>query len=134
MQTFELLTMVTFLTMYLGSAIRAIVAPDGYRAAEIAFYASGKPALFELAGFLLTGVAFVFLVLHFILEPVQLAQSLLYALVLLITLMMPFHFIRFYRERMTHSLKKKSSAAYRSSGVKRIVIGAAIVLLPYIYG
>ena len=48
MQTFELLTMIAFLTMYLGSALRAIIAPESYRQAEINFYKTGKPGVFEL--------------------------------------------------------------------------------------
>ncbi len=134
MQTFELATMIVFLIMYLGSALRAIMTPDQFRDAEIAFYKSGKPALFELLSFVLTVAAFVLLIMHFVLETAHLSQSLLYGMVILFDIMLPFHFMPFFRERMSSSLKKKTAAQYRSSGMKRLAIGAAIVLLPIIYG
>ena len=133
MQTFELLTMAVFLLMYAGSALRAILAPDRYREAEVAFYKSGRPALFELIGFVLTGAAFALLIVHFVVETPRLGQALLYAMVILFDIMMPFHFLPFFRERMSSSLKKKTPAEYRSSGYKRLAIAAAIVLIPLIY-
>ena len=134
MQTFEFATMVAFLIMYLGSAFRAIATPDQYRDAEIVFYKTGKPALFELLSFVLTGAAFVLLVMHFVLETAKVSQILLYAMVLLFDIMMPFHFMPFFRDRMAGSLKQKSASQYRNSGLKRLAIGAAIILLPMIYG
>ena len=133
MQTFELLTMAVFLLMYAGSALRAILAPDRYREAEVAFYKSGRPALFELIGFVLTGAAFALLIVHFVVETPRLGQALLYAMVILFAIMMPFHFLPCFRERMSSSLKKKTPAEYRSSGYKRLAIAAAIVLIPLIY-
>jgi hypothetical protein len=134
MQTFELLATIVFLVMYAGSAVRAIIAPEQYRDSEIAFYKSGRPALFELTGFVLTGAAFVLLVLHLTLETPLISQLLLYGMVMLFALMLPFHFLPFFRERMASSLKQKSAEKYRGSGLKRLAIAAAIVLLPLIYG
>ena len=133
MQTFELLTTVAFLLMYAGSALRAILAPERYREAEIAFYRSGKPAVFELLGFVLTGIAFVLLIIHFVVETPRIGQLLLYAMVIIFDIMLPFHFLPFFRERMSSSLKQKTPAQYRSSGYKRLAIAAAIIVLPYIY-
>ena len=134
MQTFELLSMVAFLTMYLGSALRAIAMPEAYRQAELAFYKTGKPGVFELISFMLTSLAFVLLVVHFVMEPARLGQVVLYAMVILFEIIMPFHFMPFYRDRMVSSLGKKTAAEYRSSGMKRLGIGAIIILLPMIYG
>ncbi len=134
MQTFEFATMIVFLLMYLGSALRAIAAPEQYRDAELTFYKSGKPAVFELLSFILTGAAFALLIVHFVLEAPHVSQILLYAMVVLFDIMLPFHFMPFFRERMASSLKQKTAAQYRSSGMKRLAIGAAIVLLPLIYG
>ncbi|MFZ1731890.1 MAG: hypothetical protein WBQ23_13305 [Bacteroidota bacterium] len=133
MQTFELATMITFLAMYVGSAMRAIAAPDQYRESEIAFYKTGKPAIFELLSFLLTGAAFVLLMLHFVMEKAHMSQALLYGMVILFDIMLPFHFTPFFRERMASSLKKKTASQYRSSGLKRLAISAVIILLPIIY-
>ena len=134
MQTFELLTTAVFLIMYAGSALRAIIAPEHYRSAEVAFYKSGKPALFELLSFMLTGAAFVLLVMHFVLETPRVSQVLLYGMVILFDLMLPFHFMPFFRERMASSLQQKSAEKYRGSGLKRLAIAAAIVVIPLIYG
>ncbi len=133
MQTFELLTMVAFLLMYLGSAFRAIVAPEAYRDAEIAFYKSGKPGVFEIASFALTSLAFILLIVHFVLETAAMGQIVLYAMVILFEIILPFHFMSFYRDRMVSTLGKKTAAEYRSSGMKRLAIGAVIILLPLIY-
>lgn len=134
MQTFEFVTMIAFLVMYLGSAFRAIATPEQYRNAEITFYKTGKPTFFESFSFGLTGAAFVFLIIHFVTESARVSQTLLYAMVILFEIMMPFHFMPFFRERMSSSLKKKTPVQYRSSGLKRLAIGAAIILLPIIYG
>ncbi|MDX9758122.1 MAG: hypothetical protein RBU27_03085 [Bacteroidota bacterium] len=134
MQLFELLTTIAFLTMYAGSALRAIIAPASYRAAEIAFYKSGKPALLELAAFVLTGVAFVFLLVHFIIEIPRVSQILLYGMVILFEIMLPFHFLPFFRDRMVSTLSVKTAEKYRSSGLTRLGIAALIILIPLIYG
>lgn len=134
MQPFELLTTIVFLTMYAGSALRAIIAPEAYRAAEILFYKNGKPALFELAAFVLTGVAFLLLLVHFVIETPRVSQILLYGMVILFEVMLPFHFMPFFRERMASTLSAKTPAKYRSSGLTRLGIAALIVLLPLIYG
>ena len=133
MQTFELLTMTAFLIMYLGSALRAVITPEAYRDAEIAFYKSGKPGAFELLSFSFTTLAFMLLILHFVMETASVGQIVLYAMVILFEIILPFHFMPFYRDRMVSSLAKKTSAEYRSSGVKRFGIGAIIILLPLIY-
>ena len=133
MQTFELLTMVAFLIMYLGSALRAITTPEQYRDAEVEFYKTGKPGVFELIGFIFTSLAFALLILHFVTETARLGQIVLYAMVILFEIIMPFHFMSFYRSRMVSSLKQKTPAEYRSSGLKRLAIGGVIVLLPLIY-
>ncbi|MBN1448232.1 MAG: hypothetical protein JXA28_09905 [Bacteroidetes bacterium] len=133
MQTFELLTMIAFLTMYMGSALRAIVAPGAYREAEIAFYNTGKPGIFEIFSFSLTSLALGTLVAHFVLETAHVGQIVLYAMVILFELILPFHFMPFYRDRMVRTLKNKTDADYRSSGYKRLAIGAVIILLPLIY-
>jgi len=133
MQTYEFLAMIVFLVMYLGSAVRAIIAPGAYREAEIAFYKSGKPGIFEQLSFILTSLALAFLVLHFVFETPRLGQIVLYAMVILFELILPFHFMPFYRDRMVRTLQNKSDADYRSSGYRRLVIGAVIVLLPLIY-
>lgn len=133
MQTFELLTTIVFLLMYAGSALRAIIAPERYREAELAFYRSGKPALFELLGFVLTGAAFALLIVHFVVETPRLGQLLLYAMVIIFDIMLPFHFLPFFRERMAGSLKQKTPDQYRNSGYKRLAISAAIIILPLIY-
>ena len=134
MQLFEFLTTLAFLTMYAGSALRAIIAPEAYRSAEIAFYKSGKPALFELAAFVLTGAAFVLLVIHFVTETPRVSQILLYGMVILFDIMLPFHFLPFFRERMASTLSVKTPEKYRSSGLTRLGIAALIVLFPLIYG
>ncbi|MBE0643624.1 MAG: hypothetical protein IH600_06055 [Bacteroidetes bacterium] len=134
MQTFELAAMIVFLVMYIGSALRAITAPEQYRSAEIAFYKSGKPAMFELLSFVLTGAAFALLILHFVLETARLSQIVLYAMIILFDVMLPLHFTPFFRDRMAGSLKQKTPAQYRNSGWKRMAIGAAIILIPIIYG
>ncbi|PLX31545.1 MAG: hypothetical protein C0600_05610 [Ignavibacteria bacterium] len=133
MQTFELLTMIAFLIMYLGSALRAITMPDQYRDAEVEFYKTGKPGLFELVGFVFTSLAFALLIVHFVTEPARLGQVVLYAMVILFEIIMPFHFMSFYRSRMVSSLKNKTPADYKSSGLKRMAIGVVIILLPLIY-
>lgn len=134
MQTFELLTMIAFLTMYLGSALRAIVAPSQYRQAEITFYKTGRPGVFELLSFTLTTLALIFLILHFILETASLGQIVLYAMVILFEVILPFHFMPFYRDRMVRTLHNKTDTDYRNSGFKRLAIGAVIIVLPLIYG
>ncbi|MCB2203972.1 hypothetical protein KQI65_04430 [bacterium] len=134
MQTFELLTLVAFLIMYLGSALRAILTPESYREAEITFYKSGKPGAFELISFAFTSLAFILLIVHFVMETAQVGQILLYAMVILFEIILPFHFMPFYRDRMVSTLNKKTPAEYRSSGMKRLAIGAIIILLPMIYG
>ncbi len=133
MQTFELLTMTAFLIMYLGSALRAVITPEAYRDAEIAFYKSGKPGAFELLSFSFTTLAFMLLILHFVMETASVGQIVLYAMVILFEIILPFHFMPFYRDRMVSSLAKKTPAEYRSSGIKRFGIGAIIILLPLIY-
>lgn len=133
MQPFELLTMIAFLVMYLGSALRAITVPEKYRDAEVEFYKTGKPGLFELVGFLFTSLAFAMLILHFMTENARLGQIVLYAMVILFEIIIPFHFMSFYRTRMVSSLKQKTPAEYRSSGWKRIAIGVVIILLPLLY-
>lgn len=134
MQTFELLTMIAFLTMYLGSALRAIVSPADYRQAEIAFYKTGRPGAFELISFALTTLALAFLIIHFVLETASLGQILLYAMVILFELILPFHFMPFYRDRMMRTLQQKTDADYRNSGYKRLAIGTVIILLPLLFG
>ena len=134
MQTFELATLLAFLVMYVGSALRAIVDPKGYRESEISFYRSGRPGLFELLTFGLTGVALAFLIIHFVLETARVSQILLYAMVILFSIMVPFHFMPFFRERMTSTLRQKTDAQYRSSGYKRLAIAAVMVVIPLIYG
>ena len=134
MQTFELLTMIAFLTMYLGSAMRAIIAPAQYRESEIAFYKTGRPGAFELLSFVFTMLAFVFLIVHFVLETASLGQIVLYAMVILFEIILPFHFMPFYRDRMVRTLQRKTDSDYRNSGYKRLAIGAVIILLPLIYG
>jgi hypothetical protein len=126
--------MIAFLVMYLGSALRAVAMPEQYRQAELEFYRTGKPGLFELIGFAFTSIAFALLIVHFVTETALIAQIVLYAFVIMFELIMPFHFMSFYRDRMASSLKKKTSAEYRSSGLKRIGIAALIILLPLIYG
>lgn len=133
MQTFELLTMTAFLIMYLGSALRAIVAPEAYRNAEIEFYKSGKPGVFEILSFSFTTLAFLLLIMHFVMETASAGQIVLYVMVILFEIILPFHFMPFYRDRMVSSLARKTPAAYRSSGIKRFGIGAIIILLPLIY-
>lgn len=133
MQTFELLTMIAFLTMYLGSALRAIIAPGSYRQAEINFYRTGKPGVFELLSFALTSLALALLIVHFVLETAHLSQIVLYVMVILFEVILPFHFMPFYRDRMVKTLKNKSDSDYRNSGLKRLAIGAVIILLPLIY-
>lgn len=133
MQNFEIATLIVFLTMYAGSALRAILDPKGYRESEIAFYRSGRPGTFELLTFLMTGAALALLIVHFVLETAKVSQVLLYAMVILFDLMIPFHFMPFFRERMASSLKQKSDAQYRSSGFKRLAIAAAIIIIPFIY-
>ncbi len=134
MQTFELLTLIAFLTMYLGSALRAIIAPAQYRQSEIAFYKTGRPGVFEMLSFGLTSLALVFLIIHFVLESASLGQIVLYAMVILFEIILPFHFMSFYRDRMVRTLQNKTDADYRNSGYKRLAIGAVIILLPLIYG
>ena len=80
MQTFELLTMTAFLIMYLGSALHAVITPEAYRDAEIAFYKSGKPGAFELLSFSFTTLAFMLLILHFVMETASVGQIVLYAM------------------------------------------------------
>jgi hypothetical protein len=133
MQTFELLALVTFLTSYLLSALRAIATPEQYRDREIEFYRSGKPGVFELVSFVLTGLALGFLIVHFVLETPKISQLLLYGMIIIFDLMMPFHFFPFFRDRMASSLKQKTADQYRSSGLKRLAIAALIILLPLIY-
>ncbi|MDT8323585.1 MAG: hypothetical protein RRA94_05715 [Bacteroidota bacterium] len=133
MQTFELLTMVAFLIMYLGSALRAILAPEAYRDAEIAFYKSGKPGAFELLSFSFTSLAFVLLIVHFVLETASAGQLVLYVMVILFEIILPFHFMPFYRDRMVSSLNRKTPGEYRSSGLKRLGIGVIIIVLPIIW-
>ncbi len=134
MQTLELFALIAFLTSYVGSALRAIATPEQYRTSEMEFYRSGKPGWFELVNFALTGMAFVLLVAHFILEIPRVSQILLYAMIILFDLMIPFHFMKFFRDRMVGTLKQKTAAQYRNSGLKRLAIAAAIILLPLIYG
>jgi uncharacterized protein YjeT (DUF2065 family) len=133
MQTFELLTMVAFLIMYLGSAMRAITSPEAFRQSEVAFYKTGKPGVFEILSFSFTSLAFMLLIAHFVMETAHLGQIVLYAMVILFEIIVPFHFMPFYRDRMVSTLGKKTAAEYRSSGMKRLAIGAIIILLPLIY-
>ncbi len=134
MQTFELLALVAFLASYLLSALRAIATPEQYREREIEFYRSGKLGVFELATFVLTGLALGLLIVHFVLETPKISQILLYAMIIIFDVMMPFHFFPFFRNRMVSSLKQKTAAQYRSSGLKRLAIAAVIILIPLIYG
>ena len=133
MQTFDLLALVTFLLSYAGSALRAVAMPDSFRNAEIEFYRSGKPGVFELLTFGLNGLALAFLVIHFVMETAQWYHALMYAMIILFDLMTPFHFMPFFRDRMVSSLKQKTAEQYRSSGLKRLGIAAVMVLLPLVY-
>ena len=134
MQTFELYALIVFLLSYVGSALRAIVMPEQFRDSELEFYKSGKPGIFEIANFALTGAAFVLLVVHLVTETPHLYQILLYGMIILFDMMIPFHFMKFFRDRMVGTLKQKTAEQYRSSGLKRLGIAAVIVLLPLIYG
>jgi len=134
MQTFEFLTLIFFLLPYITGALRAILMPEQYRNAEIRFYQSGKPHVFQWFTFGFNGLALVFLILHFLLETAQAAQILLYAMVILYELMIPFHFMPFFRDRMVSSLKQKSNEKYRRSGLNHIGIAVVIILLPVLFG
>jgi hypothetical protein len=134
MQTFELLTMVSFLAAYVAGALRAIVTPELFREREIEFYRSGRPGIFEIWTFSLQGLALGMLAAHFVLETPKVSQILLYGMVIVFDLMIPFHFLPFFRDRMASTLKQKTAVQYRSSGMKRLILAAGIILLPLIYG
>ncbi|MDH7515393.1 MAG: hypothetical protein QHI48_05945 [Bacteroidota bacterium] len=134
MQPFELATLVLFLASYLLPAVRAILRPVSFREAEIVFYKTGKPRLFEILVWVLIGASVVTLIIHFAVEKPRVGQLLLYVMVLMFALVVPLNFVPFLRTRTQKTLNEKSAADYRASGIRKIAVAALIVLLPFIIG
>ena len=133
MQPIATLALAVFLLMYLMSAIRALVSPASFREAELQFYKTGHPGFFILATFSLGSLSFALVVVHLIFETINPGQAILYFQVVLFEIVMPFHFMPFFRQRMVSTLGQKSQAQYRSLGWKRIAISTAMIALPLIY-
>jgi hypothetical protein len=132
MQKFETLTLVVFLVPYLLTAIRAITMPAQYKEAEIQFYKTGKPALFDLLFFVLSSAAFVLLVMHFSTEKARMAQLVLYVLVIMTEATIPLTFFPFLRERTKSTLKRKTTVDYRNAGLRKLAIATVMVALPFL--
>jgi hypothetical protein len=134
MQPIEQFALIAFLFSSFYQAARAIAAPDAYREEEVRFYKTGKPGVTEVVTFGVGEIAFILTLLHVILETPKLGQALLYAQVLLFTVMLPLHFMPFMRNRMSRTLGAKSNADYRRSGMIKVVVGAVMIALPFVVG
>lgn len=133
MQPLELATLVIFLASYLFTALRAVLAPEGYRASEVRFYKEGRKAWDVMLPFALGALALPLLVAHFILETARIAELVLYVQVMLSVVVLPMHFMPFMRGRMTRTLSGKSNSDYRRSGLLKILVAAAMVALPLLF-
>ena len=133
MQPYEIATLSLFAAYSAMQALRALLAPGKYKEAELRFYKTGKPDLFDAAVFVLTGAALVALILHFTAERARLGQLLLYVQVILFAATLPLNFMPFLRERTKSTLNRKSTADYKSSGLKKLVLIAITVLAPFIF-
>ncbi len=132
MQTFEFFALVFFLHAYLLQALRSIAYPVKYREAEIRFYKTGKPGLFEYTVWGFIAAALAALLAHFITEQPRIGQLLLYIQTLMFALSAPLNFIPFLRTRTKNTLNAKSASDYRSSGLRRLLIAAIMIILPLI--
>jgi hypothetical protein len=132
MQKYETLTLVVFLVPYLLTAGRAIAMPAQYKEAEIQFYKTGKPALFDLLFFVLSTAAFALLVMHFSTETPRMAQLVLYVLVIMTEATIPLLFFPFLRERTKSTLNRKTTGDYRNAGLRKVAIAAVMIALPLI--
>jgi hypothetical protein len=130
MQPLELATLVLFLASYLFTALRAVLAPDAYRASEVRFYKERKKGWDILLPFALGALALPVLIAHFVLETARVAELILYVQVMLSVVVMPMHFMPFMRGRMTRTLSGKSNSDYRRSGLLKMLIAAVMVALP----
>jgi hypothetical protein len=133
MQTIETIALAVFLLMYLMSAVRALTAPMAFREAELSFYKTGKPGPFLLANFVLGSLAFALVVVHLLFETPRIAEGILYFQVVMFEIVLPFHFMPFFRQRMVNTLGKKTADQYRSLGWKRIAIAVVMVAVPLLY-
>lgn len=121
-----------FVLSYLIASARGLTAPGEYRDAEVEFYRTGKPGGLLIMLFLLNELAFVIAVVHAVTEGVVLGFGLMYAMTAMQSLLLPFHFLPFFRSRMVTSLRLKTESEYRSAALKKLIIAGGMVLFPFV--
>lgn len=133
MQPFETLTLVLFLLQYLYTAVRSIATPDQYRAAEVAFYKTGKASVPDAVMMAGGAASFLTFLGHLMFEAPYPGQLLLYGQVVMFAVVLPLHFLAITQKRMSKTLGAKSNSDYRNSGYKKIAIAVVMVALPVIF-
>jgi hypothetical protein len=132
MQPYEFIALALFLVSYAGSGVLSLLRPSAFRASELDFYTRGTMKWDLLLVFVTGGLSFIALVLHVVMEEPRFGQILLYVQSTIFALLLPLHFSEFFKNRMKGVLARKGEAAYRSSGMRKLAVSLAMIILPLV--
>jgi hypothetical protein len=132
MQPFEFIALALYLLSYAGSGIFSLLRTSAFRSSELDFYSKGTIKWDLLFVFATGGLSFIALLLHVVLEGPRLGQILLYVQSTIFAVLLPLHFSEFFKNRMKGVLAQKGEAAYRSSGMKKLAVSLAMIILPLV--
>ena len=131
-QLWEWLAIGTFALGFFVGTIELFMNPAKFKAKEILFFQDHKTVGFlDKLLFALAAASFAFLMIHFIVEQINIAQIFGYLMIIMYAVSFPLFFLSdSYSQHMLENAKKASLHKYILSGFARIVAIVIMIVVP----
>lgn len=131
-QPFEWIAVGLFLLGFIIGTFELFANPKKYKEKEIRFFQNHKTiGTLDKTLFALAAASFAFLIIHFIVESININQIFSYIMIIMYAITFPLFFLSdTYAQKMLAKAKKMSEKEYLAAGIARIILIGIMIVMP----